>query len=372
MHEAERGKSARVCAQCRGTVVGVRHLLSFGGSAGAPSKPPTRAWFGALCAAGLVISCARGGSGESASLEGGSDLAENGSGGGTADATAETGAGVDAGAWARSACGDRALTYCGQLAQCAPFVAATRYGDDTSCVGSVTAVCLDSVAAPGSGWTDATLRACTHAVGALSCAAFLRGKPAPGACRVTGTTDTGDACVYDGQCRSGYCRVAMAPGQCGNCVTPGLTGSPCGSSADCDGDLMCASSGTCQPPAAAGVACDSPPRPCQPGMTCVGGACTPRAGAGASCDPSESVACDSEQGLFCDEQTSTCQPTGVAQIGQSCGPRLAECYGGGVCDSGTCARAPSTGDACDGDAGCGSLGTCTGGVCQPFTATDCP
>jgi hypothetical protein len=314
-------------------------------------------------AAGLVISCARGDSRDSASLDAGSDLA--------VDSAAESGA---AGAWAQAACGDRALTYCGQLAQCAPFVAATRYGDDTRCVGSVTAVCLDSVAAPGSGWADATLRACTRAVGALSCAAFLRGKPAPGACRVTGTTDTGDACAYDGQCRSGYCRVTV--GQCGNCVTPGLTGSPCGSSADCDGDLMCASSGTCQPPATAGVGCDDPPRPCQLGLACVGGTCTPRGGAGASCDPSESAACDAELGFFCDESTSTCQPTGVAQIGQSCGPRSATCYGGGVCANGTCARSPGTGDACDGDGGggavCGPLGTCTGGVCQPFRATDCP
>jgi hypothetical protein len=330
-----------------------------------------------VCAlAATTASCAQGGDGSGAG-----EGVDAGPSVGT-DAAGATGPGAEGGAggaeggsdaWAQSACSDRALTYCGQLAQCAPFLAATQYGDDTACVATVTAICHDTVVAPGSGWTDGTLRACTGALGALSCGAFLRGKPAPRACRITGTTNPGDACVYDGQCRSGYCRVAEFA-RCGNCVTPGLTGSPCGRNADCDGDLMCASSGTCQPPAAPGAACDSPPRPCRPGLACTGGTCTPHGSAGATCDPREGAACDAEQGLFCDEQSSTCVALGVGQVGESCGARLAACYGGATCADGACANAPAVGDACEGDGapGCGALGTCTGGICQPFTAADCP
>jgi hypothetical protein len=203
----------------------------------------------------------------------------------------------------------------------------------------------------------------------------LRGKPATSECRITGTTNTGDSCVYDGQCRSGYCRGGGADGaQCGNCVTPGLSGSPCGRDADCDGDLMCATSGTCEPPAAAGVSCDRPPRPCRLDLACIGGTCTPRGAAGASCDPRQSDACDAQQGLVCDAPSSTCVALAVAQIGQSCGPRSAGCYGGALCADGKCTSAPGAGTSCDGDGGgaCGPLGTCTGGVCQPFTAADCP
>jgi hypothetical protein len=323
-------------------------------------------------ALGAAASCAQGGEGADGSVgvDAGSDVAIEATG---APGTWAKGADGGMAPWAQPACSDRALTYCGQLAQCAPFLAATRYGDDTACVAGVTAVCLDSVAAPGSGWSDATLRACTGALSALSCSDFLRGKPAPSACRIAGTTNTGDACVYDGQCRSGYCRVA-GRAQCGNCATPGLTGSPCGRDADCDGDLMCASTGTCQPPAAAGVSCDSPPRPCRLDLACIGGTCTRRGGAGASCDPREAAACDAEEGLFCDEHSSTCMALGVGQVGESCGARSAACYGGAVCTEGTCANAPGVGEVCDGDGGtgCGPLGTCTGGVCQPFTAADCP
>jgi hypothetical protein len=278
----------------------------------------------------------------------------------------------DGDASVQAACAARETAYCGQLARCAPFLISTQYGDTAACLAQRTAVCLDAVGAPGSGWTTGGLQACSQALAALSCSDFLRPKPAPNVCRVSGLTDTGAACRYDAQCRSGYCRVESGAG-CGRCVTLGLTGAPCSTFADCDGDLVCTMSGMCEPPAGVGVACDGA-RPCRLGLACTTGTCIVAGSAGTVCDPHGGGGdCDGDQGLVCNALTSRCTALGVVPIGQSCGSGSAACYGGGACENGSCVAAPQIGDACGiGPAGgCGPLGTCTGGVCQPLTAADC-
>ena len=160
--------------------------------------------------------------------------------GGSTDAGSDdsdaTGAAPDADV--TQACSDNAAEYCAQLSTCSPFLLSTQYGDTVTCETRLAgAYCNNMVTAEGSGWTADGLEGCIAAREALSCTDFLYLKPAPSACRPTGTIASG-GCLWDSQCSTGYCRIASGM-QCGTCVERGNAGAPCTTSNDCDGNLVC-------------------------------------------------------------------------------------------------------------------------------------
>ncbi len=323
-----------------------------------------------------VAACAR--SGDDSSGAGDDGGLPPGEGGVGADAHAKGDAHADAGEAgagpsAQKACDDNAASYCTQLEQCAPFLVTVQYGDELTCVARTTPACLDALKAPGAGFTGASLEACVAARTALDCNTFLHGKPGPNACQPSGGIATSQACLYDSQCGSGYCRVASGA-SCGNCVTLGATGAPCTSSADCDGNLMCAGAGTCQPPVAAGGLCDTT-HPCQQGLACLGGSCAQPGGLGATCDPKNKGAdCDYYQGVYCDGTSSTCKAYAIAQAGSACGSaQPTVCAGDGTCFQGSCVAPVPDGSACSAQQGqnCMPPSTCTAGTCGLYSANLC-
>jgi hypothetical protein len=264
------------------------------------------------------------------------------------------------------ACGDWVNNYCMQLEMCANFVLITAYGDLITCSTQLQHECLDVLGAPGTGFTGDGLEACLAAVKTENCFDFLHSKPNPNPCRVAGTTDNGKACRYDSQCRSAYCKLS---GNCGNCVAPGLTGSPCSVNNDCDGNLMCAGSGTCQPPQDTGTPCDMT-HPCKEGLVCAGATCAMRGASGTAC--SATAVCDDQQGVYCDGTSMTCKPYTIPMNGQPC-PATARCFGGATCNAGSCVAASGDGSSCDPMNGiaCISPDACTAGKCTLFTASQC-
>jgi hypothetical protein len=278
----------------------------------------------------------------------------------------ETGGGDGGGTSDTKACGDWVNNYCAELEMCANFVLITTYGDKLTCSTQLQRQCLDVLGAPGSGFTGDGLEACLTAVKAENCFDFLHSKPNPNPCRAAGTVDNGKACRYDFQCRSAYCKLS---GNCGNCVTPGLTGSPCSANNDCDGNLMCAGIATCQPPQDTGAMCDMM-HPCKEGLVCVSGSCAAPAASGASC--AGGAVCDGQQGVYCDAMSMTCTPYTIPMNGQPCSA-TAICFGGAACNAGSCVAASTDGSSCDtmSGIGCVSPDSCTAGTCTIFTASQC-
>jgi hypothetical protein len=332
----------------------------------------------------FASACANGGSGASTPGDDGGPLDEGGDatlkGDGPhpgGDGGSEGGAGTPA----QKACDDNAVAYCTQLQMCAPFLMTIEYGSDDlmTCEAEVVPGCLDALAAPGSGWTGDALEACVSARTALTCSAFLYGKPQPSACRITGQIATSEACLYDGQCGTGYCRVPTGA-SCGNCVTLGATGAPCTSPYDCDGNLMCAGSAgseTCQPPSSATGPC-STTQPCALGLSCIGGTCTAPGGVGATCAAKNNGAdCDYNQGAYCDTTAGMCAAYTTAQPGDSCnGATHTICAADATCYQSLCVAPAQDGSTCNAASGlnCQPPDTCSaadGGTCALFSAKQC-
>ncbi|HEY1697748.1 MAG TPA: hypothetical protein VGG39_36560 [Polyangiaceae bacterium] len=277
------------------------------------------------------------------------------------------------GTTAQKACGDNATAYCAQLKTCTnSWLVTLQYGDDSTCYTQNLVGCMDALAAPGTGWTGDGLEACIAARTALSCSDFLYGKPAPKACRVTGSITTSNVCRYGAQCGTGYCR-ALNGAACGNCVTPGLTGGPCTTSSDCDGNLMCAGNGTCQPPAGLNAACGAT-MPCQGGLVCIAGSCVAPGAVGATCAAANNGAdCDYNQGAYCDTTGGLCASYVPAQAGSACSA-TAVCVGSATCFSGTCVAPVADQQACNPSQGqnCLPPDTCNAAeTCSYVTALQC-
>jgi hypothetical protein len=283
----------------------------------------------------------------------------------TAEAGGDTGAQVSI----QRACNDNASFYCMQLEQCAPFLLTTQYGDSVTCVARIVLSCMDALQAPGTGWTGDALEACIKARTALTCDQFLHGKPAPNACRVTGTITTSNACRYDAQCGSGYCRY-MSGSPCGTCVLPGATNAPCATTNDCDGDLVCAG-GACRVPAGLNGMCDATMNPCRQGLSCIAGSCVPPMDVGGTC--SSSADCDYDKGLYCDTTSKTCKTYIVAMNGEACGGAGTVCFGDGTCQSNVCVAPVQDGLPCDPTQGaaCMPPSSCVMGICQLYKASMC-
>lgn len=335
-----------------------------------------RAWllllFGTMVTAGLVAaqwSCASGGSDSPSGDDGGDDGAL-GEGGPLPEAGKEGGS--SSGGNFTKACLDNAIGYCNQLMTCSPFLLQVQYGDEATCQSQLTpAYCMDIVTALHSGWTPAGLEACVAARQKLTCTDFLYGKPAPSACRPVGTGTPGQACRYDSQCGSGYCRIPPTS-MCGTCVLLGNSGSPCTTSADCDVNLVCDGMGACAVPAASMGACNPLTMPCQSGQVCFNGRCEALGGLTASCDADSGIGCDYDQGAYCAMGTCSMITVGTSSSSDTCDNMTdTACSAGGSCLSGTCTPPSSDGQPCEAGTDCFSPSTCNAGTCGLFPASMC-
>ena len=272
------------------------------------------------------------------------------------------------------ACTDNVSQYCQQLSMCSPFLVSIEYGDVVTCQTRLgPAYCNNIVTAKGSGWTGDGLEACVRARAKLSCTDFLYLRPAPAACRPTGTLST-QSCLFDSQCGTGYCRTPGG-GACGNCVQRGTTGAPCTTTSDCDGNLVCsgpAGATTCVAPQPLDGVC-SATSPCQSGMACVSGKCAQPGNVGATCSADAGgVDCDYNLGAYC--SGTACAAVSVGTLNSSCGGTAppVSCLGDGVCQGGICVLPIADGQPCDGGLGCTTPSTCSAGTCSTPSAAQCP
>jgi hypothetical protein len=321
----------------------------------------------ATCAA----ACASGGSSGGASTDGGGDDSTILDGAPVEGSTDHEGGTTDGGGTSfAQACSDNAAKYCAKLSTCSPFLLSTQYGDMPTCVTRLSgAYCNNIVTAKGSGWTGDGLEACVAARDALSCSDFLYLKPAPAACRPSGTLTSG-SCLWDSQCGTGYCRITAGTG-CGNCVQRGNTGAPCATSNDCDGNLVCAGA-ACAAPQPLGVAC-SATSPCESGLVCLFGKCAAPGAVGAACNlDAGGIDCDYNLGAYC--SGGMCGAITVAMLSSLCGGSSppAVCFADGACQAGFCVAPTADGQPCDAGLNCTIPSTCNAGVCTTPSATQCP
>jgi hypothetical protein len=322
-----------------------------------------------LAVLAALAACASGGSSGGATSDGGGadDASVDGSAtgdGGNSDAPQGDGGGGDGGPSLTAACADEAKNYCSQLDGCSSFLMNVTYGTATDCAVRFGAYCDAQVTAKGSGWTGAGVEACTAARSKLSCSDFLNAKAAPPACAPGGTLAMGSPCLFDAQCGTGYCSIP-AGATCGTCMQRGGTGSPCATSNDCDGNLLCATH-ACVAPLPLGAPCTPGMTPCLSGLACITGKCAAPGVAGAACSADAGgVDCASNLGAYCDGMA--CQAISVAMIPALCGdsPPTA-CYADGACVGGACQAPVPDGQTCTPDSGvnctypsvCGAAGTC--------------
>ena len=331
------------------------------------------ALFGFASAVGLAASaaaCASGGASGGGSFDGGDDATVDGAPGEGGSPGGDGGTPEGGGTSLTQACSDNAAKYCAQLSTCSPFLLSTQYGDMPTCVMRLGgAYCSNIVTAKGSGWTGDGLEACVTARTALSCTDFLYGKPAPAACRPTGTITSG-GCLFDSQCGGGYCRI-LPGSQCGNCVLRGNTGASCMTSNDCDGNLVCLA-GACTAPVPLAAVCNAT-TPCQTGLVCLSGKCAQPGPVGAVCSADAGgIDCDYNLGAYC--SGTSCAAITVAMISSLCGGSSppAVCFADGACQGGFCVAPTADGQPCDGGLNCTIPSTCSAGVCSTPSASQCP
>jgi hypothetical protein len=314
------------------------------------------------------------------------------------DASADDGAANADGsaASADAACDASATAQCALEWKCSAFDAQSRWPDQATCVARTKAQCLASLAAPSTGATPASVQACASARAGEACADFFASNP-PAACHAqSGALADGQACAFNAQCKSAFCRTAKGAA-CGTCGAAAKLGESC-ATFGCDYGLTCESTlQKCVIPAASGAPCDAT-TPCAAGLSCVGatgtkvGACQP-AGAtvGAACDEKDLTAprCAQIDGLRCATKTKLCVGIALVPANAPCGAlgdgSFASCAAGGVCKlaagtaQGTCVAAAADGQACDATGsngpGCAAPARCVGTTtttCAVASAAACP
>lgn len=284
------------------------------------------------------------------------------------------------------ACSDLASSQCAQQQTCNPAGYAIAYPDVATCVARTKLTCPLVAAAPGSGFTPASVEACAKALTAASCDEVANNR-GPAACQIRGTLPVGTACANDGQCAGAdnYCRLS---GSCGVCavrkpvssITDPAAFGDCASSNGCQDALICSLS-RCAAPVAQGGNCDLD-HPCQSPYACLSSKCEPTTlDVGAACDPNAD-ACDGTQGLACMGNTCTKLPT--ASLGGACGlmgNRVTPCTAGLVCDVtmgnyvGMCRTHLADGAACNAQMyiydQCEPPAACVSGFCNPPDPLSC-
>jgi hypothetical protein len=279
------------------------------------------------------------------------------------------------------ACGEYAKQQCALIDTCTHEGVALGYPDGATCVERRTASCVASQSSPDTGNTPQATQTCAKALQSESCMDWLEGNAIAGCEVQDGTRFDGDPCMFNSECSSGFCGVALGD-SCGSCAALPQVGDEC-EDQGCGPGLKCTSNKQCAAYQQLGESCDAD-HPCEPRTWCVtplgftAGTCTASiATIGAPCDPKKHTApgCDSTVGLYCNTVSSTCGALRYVPAGQPCGATsdggLADCIGGSTCRSGVCLADAADGGACDTAIGpscmspsrCVTDGVSTAGTC---------
>jgi hypothetical protein len=264
------------------------------------------------------------------------------------------------------ACGALATARCAKRMACEPAILFEDYSDPATCQNREKEVCLNSISAPGTGNTPATISACAAAFPSWSCTDWWNGIT-PDVCKVAaGSKANGATCIFASQCSSGYCAVFRGA-TCGSCAPVPIVGTPCGAGNGCGGNgLYCDTiTNTCQVlVTSAGAFCDA--GSCGYQLGCV----VPLDGTPPSCQPLGSVpdagcdvnqhtapACSRASGFACVRRH--CVQDAFVSSGGACGTDLdagtfTRCISGSTChtaDAGsTCVAPAAEGFGCDSNA----------------------
>jgi hypothetical protein len=293
---------------------------------------------------------------------------------------------------AMKACADEANALCALRDSCGPnYEIARVFGMITDCQTRTAQVCVNALAANGTGNTPTGVEACAAAYPSEQCNDFFNNNPVGPCVPPMGTLTMGAPCGASGQCASGYCAVPQYQ-VCGTCQPIPVAGASCQVEADCGRDMACAiptvevtpdagvpTTGKCVAFAAVGAPCLTGFQPCQNGSVCVGetvatmtkGTCQAQPKTvGAACDASRKTApnCNGSFGMVCipsmkGSAIGTCQAIMLVGPGATCGDigampvtGFAVCQASGLCKkavstdtSGTCVAAAADGAACDND-----------------------
>jgi hypothetical protein len=311
-----------------------------------------------------------------------------------------------------AACAGEATAACGLRHTCdvlepdgVAYDVEVTFGDLQTCIARTAQTCIDNLHVADTSTTIDHVNACAQTMPAESCSDFYDNNPTARCEQQAGPGEIGSACSSIAQCSTAFC--AVAPHDiCGTCQPLPLAGATCASSNDCGHGLVCATppampfsmgvcppaptTGTCAAVVPDGMPCLTGTNPCAEGEMCFRddpatstmGTCMPVAVLGAACDNARQTApsCD-PHGLSCN--ASTCQPTLLAQPGETCGSvngHNVACEGGGSCakptrctptgtcvapaaDDAACSIDPTTGPTCLSPATClvgsdGVTGTC--------------
>jgi hypothetical protein len=268
-------------------------------------------------------------------------------------------------------------------------------------------VCLNAMAAPGSGYQPAFLKQCTDAVARVEDCAPSR-EAFPECAQPGGSLPGGAVCGDSIQCASGTCRqfslqadAGAEVSQCGTCSAESPADGPCSATQRCSGSLTC-TNGRCTPPIAAeGQSCGSSAR-CSAGLNCSidssganpickrppadGEACTGICAAGLYCDttckrrPARGETCTflgtCATGLFCEQTSHTCKDAAVGKAGDVCETIEVLCGPNLTCrktadDKFVCQARVAENDACKTSSECERFLRCTAGTCQVPNAAVC-
>lgn len=272
-------------------------------------------------------------------------------------------------------CAQRADAMCAITATCNPLGFIWMFGDVEHCRESYEKDCLASALDEESNWQAPELTACANDYAAMSCDQFHFGHAWEACSALTGgPRKFGANCTVDSQCESNECENVGSTG-CREC-TGGLGASCYFGGPNCKTGLVCLRSED-------GFRCSVPPEigeECEHGFClgwaqCEEGLCVKPVPAGLEepCNSSSLFACDEHAGLFCDSQTSTCQPMRFAEVGEACGASNGmRCIGEAVCDTYThrCVRRAKPGEACE-PTFCYRGFECIDGICQWHEIASC-
>jgi hypothetical protein len=278
------------------------------------------------------------------------------------------------GAQFAQACSAYAAAVCNKLAGCEQSRMVADYGDMGTCTSRRTAQCMAAAVAPGAMLTPPMLDACSTALQAANCDAYLYNAVA--ACVLKGRRGDGGGCADSWQCSSGLCKRGRGL-NCGSCAPFAAAGTACGEG-DCGPNLECADSGVCATPSAVGGPCGNA-QPCRAGGFCRGNACAAQIEMmGAACMGAAS--CSGQKGLVCVQQQCAAVP--FAQAGQACGgqgPASVFCQGSSECtlagqaqqNMGTCSMVVRDGEGCGDGKSCLAPADCISGICQIPRGAEC-
>jgi hypothetical protein len=271
------------------------------------------------------------------------------------------------------ACTALAKTTCDKAQECAPFKLATTYGDPETCRARVQIECEAKVSAPSSSQTPNRVSACASDGVGVTCADYLRTKNAPSCLLIPGGLGDNEACTFDSQCKSTFCKQLSGTG-CGKCTPRQAVGASCTNTLECDLASVCQRL-KCVVPADVAQGC-SPEKPCVGGLKCVGGTCATPLTLNSDCKEQGEKCVD---GAYCDGSTFRCTAIKQAQSGEDCGPvqgKFIRCKASAYCapelDSVCIAAAPDEGG-CDDLTGprCLPPASCVAGKCLDPRKTAC-